>query len=73
MLLHYQTRICISGHSKFNMDWNLFFSQDCFYITLLIIMLCLLGCLTYNIESAITFAILEKERKEKVKTLMWST
>ena len=71
MLLHYQICIlCISGHSKFNMNWNLFFFQDCFYITLLI-MLCLLGCLTYNIESAITFAILEKERKEKVKTLMW--
>ena len=24
MLLHYQTRICLSGHSKFDMDWNLF-------------------------------------------------
>ena len=34
---YYQIRIRISGHSKFNMDWNLFF-QDCFYITLLIIM-----------------------------------
>ena len=25
MLLHYQIWICISGHSKFNMDWNLTF------------------------------------------------
>ena len=23
MLLHYQIRICISGHSKFDMDWIL--------------------------------------------------
>ena len=37
MLVHYQIRIGISGHSKFNMDWNLFL-EDCFYIKLLIIM-----------------------------------
>ena len=37
MLLHYEICICISGHSKFNIDWNLFF-HDRFYITLLIIM-----------------------------------
>ena len=37
MLLHYQNRIFISGHSKFDMDWNLFL-QNCFYIKLLIIM-----------------------------------
>ena len=24
MLLHCQIRICLSGHSKFDMDWNLF-------------------------------------------------
>ena len=28
--------ICLSGHSKFDMDWNLFL-QNCFYIKLLII------------------------------------
>ena len=39
------------------MDWNLFF-HDRFSITLLIISL--LGCLTYSIESAITLAIFEK-------------
>ena len=39
MLLHCQILICLLGHSKLNMDWNLFFFfQDCFYITLLIIM-----------------------------------
>ena len=37
MLLHYQICICLSGHSKFDMDWNLFL-QNCFYIKLLIIM-----------------------------------
>ena len=36
MLLHYQICICISGHSKFDMDWNLFL-QNCFYIKLLVI------------------------------------
>ena len=25
MSLHYQTCICISGHSKFDMDWDPFF------------------------------------------------
>ena len=64
MLLHYQIHICISGHSKFNMDW-IFFINCC--------LLCLLGCLTYNNESAITFAILEKYRKEKLKILLWYT
>ena len=29
--------VCLSGHSKFDMDWNLFL-QNCFYIKLLIIM-----------------------------------
>ena len=38
MLLHYQICICISGHSKFNMDWNTFFFQNYFYIALLNIM-----------------------------------
>ena len=37
MLFHYQIRICLSGHSKFDMDWNLSL-QNCFYIKLLIIM-----------------------------------
>ena len=37
MLLHYQICMCISGHSKFNMDWDLF-SHNHFYITFLIIM-----------------------------------
>ena len=23
MLVHYQIRTCLSGHSKFDMDWNL--------------------------------------------------
>ena len=36
MLLHYQIPICLSGHSKFDMDWNPFL-QNCFYIKLLII------------------------------------
>ena len=31
MLLYYQISTCISGHSKFNMDWNLFFSQPLLY------------------------------------------
>ena len=48
---------------------GIFFFQDCFYITLLIIM-SIIGCLACNIESAITFAILEKQRKEKLKILM---
>ena len=33
MLLHYQIRIYLSDHSKFDMDWNLFL-QNCFYIKL---------------------------------------
>ena len=37
MLLHYQIRICLSGHSKFDMDWK-FFLQNCIYIKMLIIM-----------------------------------
>ena len=37
MLLHYQICIRILGHTKFNMDWNLFF-QYYLYIILLIIM-----------------------------------
>ena len=37
MLLHYESRICISEHAKFDMDWNLFF-ENRFYIKLLIIM-----------------------------------
>ena len=41
------------GQSKFNMDWNFFFFQDCW-------LTCLLGCLAYNLESAMLFAILEK-------------
>ena len=32
-------------------------------------LLCLLGCLMYNIEIAITFAILEKKKKGKTKNL----
>ena len=36
MLLHYRIRICISGHSNFDKDWNLFL-QKWFYIKLLII------------------------------------
>ena len=36
MLLHYRIRICISGHSNFYKDWNLFL-QKWFYIKLLII------------------------------------
>ena len=27
MLLPYKICICISSHSKFNMDWNLFFKK----------------------------------------------
>ena len=46
MLLHYRICRCISGHSKFNMDWNLFFIQNSF--TLHCWLLCLLGCLTYT-------------------------
>ena len=30
-------------------------------------------CFTYNIESAITFAIFEKEKQKKHKILMWFT
>ena len=58
MLLHYEILICISDHSKFIMNWNLLL-QDCFYITLLIIMF-IIGCLTCNIECAIQFSILGK-------------
>ena len=62
MLLHYQIRICISGHSKFEMDWILlFFLQNCFYIRLLIIMF--IRMCDNNIERPTTFVILEKQRK----------
>ena len=37
MLLHYQICICLSSHSKSDMDWKLFL-QNCIYIKLLIIM-----------------------------------
>ena len=37
MLLQYQIRICLSSHSKFDMDRNLFL-QNCFYIKLLVIL-----------------------------------
>ena len=67
MLLHYQIRICISDHSNFNMDSNAFLKKS-LYIKLLIITF--IRIFDINIENAITFAILEKERKEKLKMLM---
>ena len=58
------------GHSRFNMDWDFFFFF--FFLkmpfTLYFWLIRLLGGLAYNIESARTFAILEKQRKEKQKT-----
>ena len=55
-----------------NLTWiGIFFCKIAF--TLNCWLLCLLGCLTYIIERAITFAILEKQRKEKLKILMWYT
>ena len=45
MLLHYQICICISGHSKFDIDWKIFckisFTLNCWLV-------CLLGCVMYN-------------------------
>ena len=46
-------------------EWIIIF-QNCW-----LLLLFLLGCLAYNIESAITFAILEKQRKQKLKILRW--
>ena len=57
MLLHHQIRICLPGQFKFDRDWNCLL-QNGFYIKLRIIIL--LECFMYNIEGAITFAILEK-------------
>ena len=53
MLLHYQIRICISGHSKFDMDFKIAFTLNCW-------LLCLLGYVMCNIQRTTTFAIIEK-------------
>ena len=60
MLLHYQICICISGHSKFDMDLNIFCKIA---LTLNCWLVCLLGCVMCNTERPTTFAILEKKRK----------
>ena len=57
MLLHYQICICISGHSKFDMDLNIFCKIA---LTLNCWLVCLLGCVMCNTERPTTFAILEK-------------
>ena len=49
MLSYYQICIFISGRSKFNMDWGLFFFFK-IGLTLNCWLLCLLGCLTNNIK-----------------------
>ena len=69
MLLHYQIRICISGHSKFDMDRNLFFCCKIAF-TLNCWLLCLLGCLMYNIERA-TFAILNSPPPPMTEWRQW--
>ena len=66
MLLHYRIRICISGHSNFDKDWNLFL-QKWFYIKLLIIVfirMCDAPCWKSN-NICNTWKI-----KEKLKILM---
>ena len=66
MLLHYRIRICISGHSNFDKDWNLFL-QKWFYIKLLIIVfirMCDAPCWESN-NICNTWKI-----KEKLKILM---
>ena len=72
MLLHYQIRVCILGHCKFNMDWNLFFCllQNCFYIKLLIIMFIRMCDVQYwkNNNIGNIWKI-----KEKLNILMWYT
>ena len=67
MLLHYQIRLCISGHSKLDKDWDLFFLQNYFYIKLLIIMFITICDVQYWKSNSIcnTWKI-----KEKLKILM---
>ena len=65
-MLHYRIRICISGHSNFDKDWNLFL-QKWFYIKLLIIVfirMCDAPCWKSN-NICNTWKI-----KEKLKILM---
>ena len=70
MLLHCQICIFISGHSKFAMDWNLFFFFKITF-TLNCWLLCLSGCEIYNVQYCKSKNIGNTRKiKEKLKILM---
>ena len=70
MLLHCQICIFISGHSKFAMDWNLFFFCKITF-TLNCWLLCLSGCEIYNVQYCKSKNIGNTRKiKEKLKILM---